>query len=124
MVSSSPHSLVSPFIRSSRSCAFVLQSAQLLKRSGLSALFLARRRLRHPVHARMREIGMRSRVRPSRSLVLTRRAWMLCLEATHNVSMLRQVDVLERGIYICLAVITDVVGCHATKWNTIVHLYW
>jgi hypothetical protein len=104
--------------------AFVPQSVPLLKRLGLNALFLARRPLRRPMHDRMRVIGMRSRVRHSRNLALIKRALTLCLEATHNVSMLRRVNVLERGIYICLAVIIDVVGCHATKWNTIVHLYW
>jgi hypothetical protein len=35
---------------------------------------------------------------------------MLCLEATHNVSMLRRVNVLERGFYrLRLAVIAIVV---------------
>ena len=77
----------------------VLQWVPQLKRSGLNVLFLARRRLLLPERSRAQAIGTRLHVRHSRSWALTRRALMLCLEATHNVSMRpSRMDVRERAI--------------------------
>jgi hypothetical protein len=53
------HSLVLPFHPLISARVFVPQWVPLLKRLGLDVLFLARRRLRSPMHARMRVIGTR-----------------------------------------------------------------
>jgi hypothetical protein len=69
------------------------------------------------MRVQMRAIGTRLRVKHLQNLVLIKRALMLCLEATHNVSMLlRRVNVLERGFYrLRLAVIAIVVRPNGTS---------
>jgi hypothetical protein len=79
---------------------FVLQWVLPLKRSGLHASCMAQGHLRFPMHARMRAIGTRLRVKHSRSLALTRRASMLSLAATHNIYMWPRQDVLLKSVFI------------------------